>query len=183
MHSTCLAKVGALCGIPLSVLSLVTGLAVSLHGNSPLAASARLNSRHSLLVKGLVILCNHGLHSAFLRAVGCPVACLSADVAVPRESATLILLRPTRAALALETGRFLAILLWLLPASALALALALLVPRLLLRAGWLAQVAVAAARLPIVSLYERGVIPLSNKLNFVQHCRRPHLHPFAWCIT
>ena len=93
MHSTCLAKVGAMCGIPLSVLSPVTGLAISLHGNSRLAASTYINSLHSLLLKHLVILCNHGLHSAFLWAVGCPVACLSTNVAVPRESATLILLR------------------------------------------------------------------------------------------
>ena len=120
-----------MCGIPLSVLSLVTGLALSLHRNSRLAASARLNS-HSTLQTHLVILCNHGLHSSLLRAVGCSVAFLPADVAVPRESATQILLRPTGAALALETGHFLAVLLWLLPASALALALALLVSRLLL---------------------------------------------------
>ena len=60
------------------------------------------------------------------------MACLSADVAIPRESASLILLRPTGAALALETGRFLAILLRLLPASALALALVWLVPSILL---------------------------------------------------
>ena len=83
-------------------------------------------------------MCNHGLHSAFLRADGCPVACLPANVAVLGESTTLILLRPAGATLALETRRFLAILLWLLPASALALALALLVPRLLLLAAWLA---------------------------------------------
>ena len=66
------------------------------------------------------------------------MACLPADVAVSRESATLILLRPTRATLALKTGRLLAVLLRLLPASALALALALLVPRLWLRATGLA---------------------------------------------
>ena len=144
-HSTCLAKAGAVCGIPLSVLSLVTGLAISLHGNSRLAASACLNSRNTLLLKHLVIMCNHGLHSAFLWAVGCPMACLAADVAVPRESTTMILLRATRATLALETGRFLAILLRLLPASALALALALLVPHLLLGAAWLARPAVATA--------------------------------------
>ena len=121
-----------MCGIPLSVLSLVTGLAVSLHGNSYMTASACLNSRSTLLLKHLFIVCNHGMHSAFLQAVGCPVARFPADVAVPRESATLILLRATRTTLALETGYFLAILLWLLPAFALALALALLVPRLLL---------------------------------------------------
>ena len=112
--------------------SLVTGLAVSLHGNSCLAASARLNSRSTLHLNHLVILGYHGLHSSLLRAVGCPVACLPTDVAVSRESATLILLRATGASLALKTGVFLAILLWLLPVSALALALALLVPRLLL---------------------------------------------------
>ena len=81
----------------------VTGLAVSLHGNSRLATCTHLNSRSSLLLKHLVILCKHRLHSSFLWAVGCPVACLPADVAVPRESTTLILLRPTRATLALET--------------------------------------------------------------------------------
>ena len=132
MHSACLAKAGTMCGIPLSVLSLVTGLAIFLHGNNCLAASTCLNSWNSLLLKNLVILYNHGLHSAFLRAIDCPVACLSADVAVPRESATLILLRVTRATLALETRTFLAVLLWLLPASALALALARLVPSFLL---------------------------------------------------
>ena len=66
------------------------------------------------------------------------MACHSANVAVPRESTTLILLRPTGAILALETGHFLAVLLRLLPASALALALAVLVPSLLLQAAWLA---------------------------------------------
>ena len=63
------------------------------------------------------------------------MACLSANVAVPRESAILILLRPTGATLALKTGTFLAVLLRLLPASALALALVLLVPSLLLQAA------------------------------------------------
>ena len=116
-----------MCGIPLSVHSLVTELAVSLHGNSRLATCARLNSSSTLCLKHLVILGNHGLHSSFLQAVGCPVACLPADVAVPGESTTLILLRPTGATLALETGHFLAVLLQLLPASALALALARLV--------------------------------------------------------
>ena len=95
-----------MCGIPLSVLSLVTGLAVSLHGNSSLAASAHLNSHSFLLLKHLVILCNHRLHSAFLWAVRCPMARLAANVAVPGESTTLILLRPTRATLALETRTF-----------------------------------------------------------------------------
>ena len=66
------------------------------------------------------------------------MAWLPADVAVPGESTTLILLRPTGATLALETGHFLAILLRLLPASALALALAWLVLRLWLQAAWLA---------------------------------------------
>ena len=60
------------------------------------------------------------------------MACLPANVAVSRESTTLILLRSAGATLALETRHFLAVLLRLLPASALALALALLVPRLLL---------------------------------------------------
>ena len=172
-----------MCGIPWSVHSLVTGLAISLHGNSRLATRTCLYSSSTLLLKHLVILGNHCLHSSLLRAVGCPVACLPASVAVSRESATLILLRPVRATLALETRCFLAILLRVLPASALALALALLVPHLLLQDSWLARVAVATARLPVVSLHERGVIPLSNKLSFVQRCRRPHLHPFAWCIT
>ena len=173
-----------MCGIPWSVHSLVTGLAVSLHGNSRLATCTRtrLNSRSTLLLNHLVIICKHCLHSAFLRAVRCPVACLPADVAVSRESATLILLRATGASLALKTGVFLAILLRLLPASALALALALLVPRLWLRAAWLARAAAATACLPVVSTHECGIIPLSNKLSFVQRCRRPHLHPFAWCI-
>ena len=148
--------------MPLSVLSLVTGLAVSLHGNSRLAASAHLNSHSTLLLKHLVILCNHRLHSAFLRAVGCPVTCLPANLAVPLEYTTLILLRPTRATLALETRTFSAILLLLLPASALALALAWLVPSFLLGAAWLARQAVATALLPLVSAHECGVIPLSN---------------------
>ena len=151
-----------MCGIPLSVFSLVTGLAVSLQGNSHLATCTRLNSHSSLLLKHLVILCKHCLHSSFLWAVGCPVACLPTNVAVPRESATSILLRATRATLALETRHFLAVLLWLLPASALALALVLLVPCLLLQAAWLVRVAVATARLPVVSSHACGVIPLSN---------------------
>ena len=95
-----------MCGIPWSVHSLVTGLAVSLHGNSRLATCTRLNSRSTLLLNHLVILCKHCLHSSFLRAVGCPVACLPADVAVSRESTTLILLRATGASLALKTGSF-----------------------------------------------------------------------------
>ena len=66
------------------------------------------------------------------------MARLAANVAVSGESTTLILLQPTRATLALEIRRFLAVLLRLLPASALALALALLVPRLWLQAAWLA---------------------------------------------
>ena len=144
-----------MCGIPWSVHSLVTGLAVSLHGNSRLATCTRLNSSSTLRLTHLVILGDHGLHSSFLRAVGCPVACLPADVAVSRESATLILLRPTRATLALETRHFLAILLRLLPASALALALVLLVPRLLLQTTWLAGPTIATACLPIVSMQER----------------------------
>ena len=140
-----------MCGIPWSVHSLVTGLAVSLHGSSRLATCTRLNSSSALLLKRLVILGEHGLHSSFLRAVGCPVACLPADVAVPRESATLILLHPTRATLALETRTFLAILLRLPPASTLALALAQLVPSFLLGTVWLVQVAVATAQLPVIS--------------------------------
>ena len=151
-----------MCGIPLSVLSLVTRLAISLHGNSCLAASAHLNSRSTLLLKHLVIMCKQCLHSAFLRALGCPVACLPANVAVPRESATLILSCPTRATLALETRTLLAILLRLLSASALALALAWLVPSFGLGTTQLVWLAIATARLPIISPQERGVIPLSN---------------------
>ena len=151
-----------MCGIPLSVLSLVTGLAVSLHRNSHLAASARLNSCNSQLLKHLVILCNHGLHSSLLRAVGCPMACLAANVAAPGESTTLIPLRPTRATLALETRHFLAILLWLLPASTLALALARLVPSFLLGAACLDQAAVATALLCLISTHKCQVIALSN---------------------
>ena len=172
-----------MCGIPWSVHSLVTGLAVSLHGNSRLATCTCLNSHSTLCLEHLVILGKHGLHSSFLRAVGCPVACLPANVAVSRESTTLILLRATGARLDLKTGHFLAVLLRLLPASALALALAWLVPRLWLQAIWLAQAAVATARLPVVSTHECGIIPLSNKLSLVQRCWRMHLHPFAWCIT
>ena len=156
-----------MCGIPWSVRSLVTGLAVSLHGNSRLATCTRLNSRSTLRLDHLVILGYHGLNSSFLQAVGCPVACLAANVAVSGESTTLILLRPTRATLALETRRFLAVLLRLLPASTLALALALLVPRLLLRAAWLARPTAATACLPVVSTHERRVIALSNELSFV----------------
>ena len=172
-----------MCGIPWSAHSLVTGLAISLHGNSRLATCTRLNSHSTLCLKHLVILGNHGLPSSLLRAVGCPVACLPADVAVSRESATLILLRPTRATLALETRTFLAVLLRLLPASALALGLAWLVPSFGLGTAWLVRSASATARLPVVSSHERGIIPLSNELSFVQRCRRPHLHPFAWCIS
>ena len=149
-------------GIPLSVHSLVTGLAVSLHGNSRLATCTRLNSRSTLRLNHLVILGYHGLHSSFLWAVGCPVACLPVNVAVSRESTTLILLRVTGASLALKAGVSLAVLLRLLPASALALALALLVPHLLLQAAWLAQPTTATACLPIVSTHERRFIALSN---------------------
>ena len=90
------------------------------------------------------------------------MARLAANVAVSGESTTLILLRPTRATLALETRRFLAVLLRLLPASALALALALLVPRLWRRATGLARPTTATARLPVISMHERRVIALSN---------------------
>ena len=90
------------------------------------------------------------------------MACLPADVAVPGESTTLILLQATGASLALKTGCFAAVLLWLLPASALALALELLVPRLLLQAAWLARPTAATACLPVVSTHERRVIVLSN---------------------
>ena len=143
-----------MCGIPLSVHSLVTRLAVSLHGNSHLATCTRLNSSSTLRLKHLVILGEHGLHSSLLRAVGCPVAYLPANVVVSRESTTLILLRVTGASLALKTGVFQAVLLWLLPASALALALALLVPRLLLGAAWLARPTSATACLPVISTHK-----------------------------
>ena len=107
------------------------------------------------------------------------MACLPADVAVSRESATLILLRATGASLALKTEVFLAVLLRLLPASALALALAWLVPRLWLQAAWLAQPTTATARLPVISTHERRVIPLSDKLSFMQRGRRTHLYPLC----
>ena len=90
------------------------------------------------------------------------MAWFPADVAVPRESATLILLRPTRATLTLETRSSLAVLLWLLPASALGLALAWLVPSFGLGAAWPAGAAVATARLPSVSTRKHQVIMLSN---------------------
>ena len=91
-----------------------------------------------------------------------PCGLPSRNVAVSRESTTLILLRATGTSLALKTGVFRAILLRLLPASALALALAWLVPRFLLRAAWLARLSTATACLPIVSTHERRVIALSN---------------------
>ena len=78
------------------------------------------------------------MHSSFLWAVGCAVVCLAADVAVPRESATLILLQMTGPTIALEKGAFLTVLLRLLPASALDLALVLLAPSLGLGTAWLA---------------------------------------------
>ena len=77
---------------------------------------------------------------------------IATDVAVPRESATLVLLRPTGITLAPETSAFLAVLLQLLPASTLALALAWLVPSFLLGATWLARMAVATALLPVISV-------------------------------
>ena len=83
------------------------------------------------------------------------MARLAANVAVPGESTTLILLQPTRATLALETGRFLAVLLRFLPASALALALALLVPRLWLQATGFARLTAATACLPVIPTHER----------------------------
>ena len=42
-----------MCGIPLSVHSLVTGLAVSLHGNSRLATCTCLNSSSTLRLETL----------------------------------------------------------------------------------------------------------------------------------
>ena len=99
-------------------------------------------------------MCNHGLHSSLLWVVGRPVACLATDVAVPRESATLILLQMTEPTLALETGAFLAVLLRLLLASRLALSLSLLVPRFCLGATWLARPAAATALLILVSPHE-----------------------------
>ena len=65
------------------------------------------------------------------------MACLATDVAVPSESATLILLRSGGTTLALKTGIFLAVLLQILPVSTLALALEWLVPSFLLGATWL----------------------------------------------
>ena len=118
-----------MCDNPLSVHSLVTELAISLHGNSCLAASTRLNSQHLLRVKHLVFMCNHGLHSSFLGPVCCLVARFATHIAVTRESATLILLQPTGTTLALKSQVFLADALQLLPASTLALALTLLVSR------------------------------------------------------
>ena len=90
------------------------------------------------------------------------MACLDANVAVPRESATLILLWPTRATLVLETGALLAFLLRLLPASTLALALAWLVPSFLLAATWLARETVVTALLALISMHERQDMALSN---------------------
>ena len=151
-----------MCGIPWSVHSLVTGLAISLHGNSRLATCTRLNSSSTLRLKHLVILGKHYLRSSLLRAVGCPVACLPANVAVSRESTILILLRATGASLALKTGRFLAVLLRLLPASALALALEWLVPSFGLGTARLDRLAIATAGLPVIPTHERRVISLSN---------------------
>ena len=82
------------------------------------------------------------------------MAHFAADVAVTRESATLILLWPTRTALALKTRAFLVVALQFLPASTLALALALLVPRFLLGAAWLARPTATAALLAIVSVHK-----------------------------
>ena len=90
------------------------------------------------------------------------MACIAANVAVPRESATLILLRPTGATLALETGAFLAVLLWLLPASTLALALAQMVPSFLLGTAWLTRLTTTTVLLALVSTHECQVIALSN---------------------
>ena len=59
-----------------------------------------------------------------------------------------------RTALALNTRASLVISLWLLPASALALTLALMVPSFLLGAAWLAGPAVATALLVLVSMHE-----------------------------
>ena len=101
-------------------------------------------------------MCNHGLHFSFLQAVCCP------DLAVPRESATLILLLLTRTTLALETRAFLFAALRLLPVSTLALALALLVPRFLLGATLLAGLAATTALLGLVSTHKSRVVPLSN---------------------
>ena len=90
------------------------------------------------------------------------MACFAADVAVPREAATLILSQLTRTTLALKTRAFLAIALWFLPASTLALALALLVPSVWLGAAWLARPTTTTALLALVSVHECQVIPLSN---------------------
>ena len=90
------------------------------------------------------------------------MAHLATNVAVPKESATLILLRLARTTLDLKTRTFLAVLLRFFPASTLALALARLVPSFLLGATWLVQAAVDTARLPVISPHECGVVPLSN---------------------
>ena len=171
-----------MCGSPLSVHSLVTGLAISLYGSSCLATCTCLNSQNTLCLEHFVFLCNRDLHSSFLQAVCCPMASLAADVAVPRESATLILLRLTGTTLALETRAFLAVSLRLFPASALALGLALLVLRFCLGATWFAGPATASALIALVSPHECQVIPLSNELSLMLHCKRMYLHPFAWCI-
>ena len=86
----------------------------------------------------------------------------AADVAVSREFATLILSRPIRIALDLKARAFLAIALRLLPASALALALVLLVPSLWLGAAWLAGPTTATALLALISPHECQVVPLSD---------------------
>ena len=90
------------------------------------------------------------------------MACLATDVVVPRESVTLILLWPTRTALALKFLVILAVLLRLLPASTLALVLARLVPSFLLGATWLARAATATALLALVSTHEHRAIEHSN---------------------
>ena len=99
------------------------------------------------------------------------MACISTDVAVPRESATLILLLSITPALTQKTIVFLAILLRLLPASTLALALALLVPSFGLSATLLAGPATATALLVLVSPHEHRVVLLSNWLSLMQCCR------------
>ena len=112
--------------------------------------------------KHLVFSCNHGLHFSFLWAVCCPVACFTTYVVVSRESATLILLQPTRTALALKTWAFLIIALQYLSASALALALALLVSRFLLGTTWLVRLAATAALLALVSMHKSQIVHSAN---------------------
>ena len=90
------------------------------------------------------------------------MAHFAADVAVPRESATLILLQLTGTALTLKNWAFLVIALRILPASTLAVALALLVPRFLLGTAWFVGLAATTTLLALVFVHESRTVPLSN---------------------